>query len=153
MNEEAIKQQLRAFAAVRDWEQFHSPKNLAMALSVEVAELLEHFQWMTEAQSRAPEPETLAAIRDEVADVQIYLLRLADQLGIDIASAVQAKIVRNDQKYPADRVRGRALKYTAYAAADQPPADAPVMHSERTDRQRSTDSPDHGHDDGSTRGQ
>jgi len=152
MNEEAIKQQLRAFAAVRDWEQFHSPKNLAMALSVEVAELLEHFQWMTEAQSQAPEPETLAAIRDEVADVQIYLLRLADQLKIDVGSAVEAKIIRNDQKYPADRVRGRALKYTAYAASDQPSAQTPVTHSEQAGCQRFPDIADRDHDEGSTRG-
>jgi dCTP diphosphatase len=118
MNEDAIKRQLREFAAARDWERFHSPKNLAMALSVEVAELLEQFQWLTEAQSATPDPQTLAAITDEVADVQIYLLRLADRLGIEVGHAVQAKIVKNDRKYPADQVRGRALKYTAYRSPE-----------------------------------
>lgn len=114
MNIEQIQQQLESFAQERDWNQFHSPKNLAMALSVEAAELVEHFQWLTEAQSAAPEEEKRQAIASEIADVQIYLLRLADKLGVDIEAAVKAKMQHNDRKYPAERVRGSAAKYTEY---------------------------------------
>jgi dCTP diphosphatase len=106
----ALQQALRSFAAERDWEQFHSPKNLAMALSVEVAELLEIFQWLTEAQSAALEADTRAAVAEEVADVQIYLARLADRLDIDIPGAVENKLALNARKYPADQVRGSAAR-------------------------------------------
>lgn len=109
-----LQQQLREFASARDWDQFHSPKNLSMALSVEVAELLEHFQWLTEQQSAHLDADRLANVRLEAADVFIYLLRLADKLGIDLVRAAQDKIALNEQKYPADRVRGDSRKYSEY---------------------------------------
>ncbi len=108
---DALRDQLRAFAAARDWERFHSPKNLATALIVEAAELLEHFQWLTEEESRALPPETKAEVATELADVLLYLVRLADQLGIDLHAAAVAKIAANERKYPADQVRGSARKY------------------------------------------
>lgn len=110
----AIQHELESFARERDWNQYHSPKNLAMALSVEAAELVEHFQWLTEAQSAEPNEAKRQAIASEIADVQIYLLRLADKLGIDIEAAVASKMRENGAKYPADRVRGSAAKYTEY---------------------------------------
>lgn len=106
----ALQQTLREFAAERDWNQFHSPKNLAMALSVEASELVEIFQWLTEAQSAALDADTRAAVAEEIADVQIYLARLADRLNIDIPKAVDDKLALNAQKYPADQVRGSAAK-------------------------------------------
>ncbi|NLS76873.1 MAG: nucleotide pyrophosphohydrolase [Chloroflexi bacterium] len=111
---EELRERLRAFAAERDWEQYHSPKNLAMALSVEVAELMEPLQWLTEEQSRALSPETRLALAEEVGDVLLYLVQLADALGIDPLAAARAKLAANAAKYPADRARGRADKYTAY---------------------------------------
>jgi NTP pyrophosphatase (non-canonical NTP hydrolase) len=108
---DALRDRLRAFAAARDWERFHSPKNLATALIVEAAELLEHFQWLTEDESRALPPETKAEVATELADVLLYLVRLADQLGIDLHAAAAAKIAANERKYPADKVRGSARKY------------------------------------------
>lgn len=111
---EQIKLYLREFAEKRDWTQFHSPKNLAMALSVEVAELLEHFQWLTEEQSQQLQGEQLSPIADEIADVQLYLVRLADQLNVDIAQAIATKTVKNEAKYPVDKVKGSAKKYTHY---------------------------------------
>jgi dCTP diphosphatase len=112
MELENLREQLREFAAARDWEQFHSPKNLAMALSVEAGELLETFQWLTEAQSRTLTPEALAAASDEVADVLLYLIRLCDQLGIDPIAAANRKLLANAKKYPADKARGNSKKYT-----------------------------------------
>ena len=109
-----LSKALQAFAEERDWQQFHSPKNLAMALTVETGELLEHFQWLTEAESATPDAKAKAAIGKEIADVQVYLIRLADQLGIDIVSEVESKMAENAAKYPADRVRGSAKKYTDY---------------------------------------
>lgn len=103
---------LRAFAAARDWEQFHTPKNLAAALSVESAELLEHFQWLTEAQSQALSPDKKDEVAAEAADVFLYLLQLCDKLGIDLVAAAQAKMLVNAQKYPVDAARGTAAKYT-----------------------------------------
>jgi NTP pyrophosphatase (non-canonical NTP hydrolase) len=85
-----------------------------MALSVEVAELVEHFQWLSEEQSRSLAPEATSRVAEEIADIQIYLVRLADKLGVDIAHAVAAKLEQNTLKYPADEVRGRSSKYTAY---------------------------------------
>ena len=93
--------QLRAFAAARDWEQFHSPKNLASALSVEAAELLEHFQWLTEDQSRHLDAPAMQAVGQEIADVLLYLLQLADKLGLDVADEARKKLVLNAAKYPA----------------------------------------------------
>ena len=105
---------LRRFADDRDWTQFHSPKNLVMALTVEVAELVEHFQWMSEEQSHRPEADRHQAIALELADVLIYLVRIADILKVDLLATAAAKIELNRQKYPADRVRGKSNKYTDY---------------------------------------
>jgi dCTP diphosphatase len=109
---EDLREQLRSFAAAREWDQFHSPKNLAMALSVEAGELLEVFQWLTEEQSRALDPKAQAAVSDEIADVLLYLVRLGDKLGIDPVDAARRKLVENAQKYPADKARGSSKKYT-----------------------------------------
>jgi len=103
---------LREFAEARDWAQFHSPKNLASALSVEAAELLEHFQWLTEAQSRELSPEKKAAVAQELADVLLYLLQLSDKLAIDLLQAAQHKLALNAEKYPVERARGNSRKYT-----------------------------------------
>lgn len=111
---EELIQKLREFAAERDWEKYHSPKNLAIALSVEVAEILEHFQWLTEEQTRNLDPETLKKVREEVGDVQIYLARLADQLGISPLDAALEKLEINRQKYPPDKVRGNSRKSTEF---------------------------------------
>ena len=108
-----LRDALRTFAAERDWDQFHSPRNLATALAVEAAELLEPFQWLTEEQSRALPPETRAAVAEELADVLLYLVRLADKLDVDLAAAARAKIVRNGQKYPVEKARGSSRKYDA----------------------------------------
>ena len=105
---------LREFANERDWEQFHSPKNLAMALSVETAELLEHFQWMTEVESAKPTPEKLQQIQEEIGDVLIYLTRFADKLGIDPLDAAYKKLEINRQKYPVEKARGSAKKYSEF---------------------------------------
>ncbi len=110
---ESLRDQLRNFAAERDWDQFHSPKNLAAALAVEASELLEHFQWLTEAQSQQLPPETLDEVRAEVADVLLYLIRISDKLGIDLIEAAGAKIVLNAEKYPVEKARGSSKKYTA----------------------------------------
>ena len=109
-----LQRRLGDFAAQRDWDQFHSPKNLAMALSVEASELVEEFQWLTEEQSRALDPERHERVRLEAADVLIYLLRLADKLEIDLLRAAADKIALNELKYPAARVRGDPRKYTDY---------------------------------------
>lgn len=95
--------ELRSFVAARGWQRYHSAKNLAMALTVEVAELLEHFQWLSQEESDALDEAALAAVADEVADVQIYLLQLADRLGIGVERAVREKMVKNAVKYPAPR--------------------------------------------------
>jgi NTP pyrophosphatase (non-canonical NTP hydrolase) len=105
-----LRDVLRAFAAERDWEQFHSPKNLATALAVEAAELLEPFQWLTEAQSRELPEAARAAVEQELADVLIYLVRLADTLGVDLAQAARAKIAINAEKYPIEKARGTSRK-------------------------------------------
>ena len=102
---------LRAFAAARDWGQFHTPKNLACALSVEASELLEHFQWLTEAQSQSLTTDKKAEVAAEAADVFLYLLQLCDKLDIDLVAAAQAKMRVNAQKYPVDAARGRSTKY------------------------------------------
>lgn len=109
-----LQKQLRDFAAVRDWDRFHAPKNLSMALAAEAAELLEEFQWLTEAESAALDAARLERVELEAADVFIYLLRLADKLGIDLIAAAERKIALNDRKYPADKVRGDSRKYTEY---------------------------------------
>ena len=104
--------ELRRFAKERDWDQFHSPKNLAAALSVEAGEVLEHFQWLTGAQSRKLSAKKRAQIELELADVLLYLLRLSDQLHIDLLDAARRKIRINAKKYPSHRARGSAKKYT-----------------------------------------
>ena len=108
---QGLAKQLEQFAADRDWQQFHSPKNLSAALVVEAAELLEHFQWLTEDQSRALSPDKRDAVGAEVADVLLYLIQLASALGIDPIAAAQAKLQLNDLKYPVDRSHGSSKKY------------------------------------------
>ncbi len=107
-----LRDVLRRFAEARDWEQFHSPKNLAVAVSVEAAELLEHFQWLTDSQSADLPPEVRVKVGEEMADVLLYLVRLADKLGLDLVTCTQRKFRINAEKYPVDKARGNAKKYT-----------------------------------------
>jgi dCTP diphosphatase len=109
-----LSQQLANFARVRDWEQFHSPKNLSMALIAEAAELVEHFQWLTEEQSAQLPVEKLEEVRMELADIQIYLLRIAERLGVDLIKAAQEKMALNEHRYPAEKVRGSARRAAEY---------------------------------------
>jgi dCTP diphosphatase len=111
---EELKQKVLAFARERDWEQFHNPKNLAMALAAEAGELMENFLWMDAAESRraAAEPRRREAIEHEIADIVIYALQFANQTGIDLATAIAAKMEVNARKYPVDKARGRSEKYT-----------------------------------------
>jgi NTP pyrophosphatase (non-canonical NTP hydrolase) len=108
---QTIQHALRRFTEERDWAQFHSPKNLAMALAGETGELVAIFQWLSESQSATPDADTRQAIREEIADVQMYLLMLADKLDIDVAQAVADKMVVNARKYPAPAFAGSARKY------------------------------------------
>jgi NTP pyrophosphatase (non-canonical NTP hydrolase) len=103
-----LRDVVRRFLGERDWGQFHSPKNLSMSLAIEAAELMEHFQWIDIAESRRvkDDPEKIADVRDEVADVLCYLLALANELNIDLATAIRDKMVKNAVKYPAERSRG-----------------------------------------------
>ena len=105
----ALRQLVADFVRERDWNQFHSPKNLAMSLAIEAAELMEHFQWISAEDSRAiaQQPDKVAATAEELADVVSYALALANELGIDVAAAMQAKMLKNAQKYPAEQYRGR----------------------------------------------
>lgn len=109
-----FRERLRAFVAERDWERFHSPKNLAMALSVEASELVELFQWLTEAESAALDGDGRRRVEAELADVLWFLVRIADRLDIDLLEAAEAKFAENAKKYPADRVRGQSRKYSEY---------------------------------------
>ena len=109
-----IRKRVRQFFVEREWDQFHSPKNLSMALIVEAAEMVEHFQWLTEEQSSNLSPEKLAEIELELADIQIYLISLAEKLQLDLVAAVDKKLALNARKYPADKVRGSSKKYTEY---------------------------------------
>jgi dCTP diphosphatase len=109
---ENLRDELRRFAADRDWDQFHTPKNLAIALSVEAAELLEHFQWLTPEESQHLTTEGVEGIRLEMADVLLYLVRLADRLGVDLAASAFDKIAINAKKYPVALAKGSAKKYT-----------------------------------------
>jgi NTP pyrophosphatase (non-canonical NTP hydrolase) len=109
---EGLRDRLRSFAEARDWGVFHSPKNLAMALAAEAGELLEVFQWLTEAESRALAPAAKAAASEEIADVLLYLIRLADVLGIDPLAAAERKMAANAVKYPVAKARGTNRKYT-----------------------------------------
>ena len=107
-----LRNALRQFAADRDWDQFHSPKNLAIALNVEAAELLEHFQWVSDVESAVIPPATRAKVREELADVFLYLIRLADKLDVDLTIAAAEKIQINAAKYPIEKARGSSKKYT-----------------------------------------
>ena len=111
---EALRDRLREFARERDWDQFHTPKNLSMALIAEAAELVEHFQWVDGDKSHLLEEKLRPSVEEELADIFIYLVRIADKLGIDLYAAAERKIDINARKYPADRVRGSAKKYTEY---------------------------------------
>jgi NTP pyrophosphatase (non-canonical NTP hydrolase) len=108
---DALRDALRVFAGEREWGTFHSPKNLAMALSAEAGELIEVFQWLTEDESRHLEPAALDAARDELADVLLYLVRLADTLDVDLIDAARRKLAANAVKYPVDKARGSRRKY------------------------------------------
>jgi NTP pyrophosphatase (non-canonical NTP hydrolase) len=108
---DTLRARLRAFIAERDWDQFHNPKNLAMALVAEAGELVEHFQWLTPEQADALPPETLAEVEHEIADVLIFLVELADRLRIDPLTAAETKLALNAQKYPVEKARGKATKY------------------------------------------
>lgn len=109
-----LRDDLRAFARERDWEQFHTPKNLAMALSVEVAELVEHFQWLPTGADAELDEQKRIGIRHELADVLAYVIQLADKTNVDLAAALREKMELNRRKYPAERVRGDARKYSDY---------------------------------------
>ena len=104
-----LRQTIEDFVDRRDWHQFHSPKNLAMSMAIEAAELMEHFQWISAEQSRAvaDQPERLAAIAEELADVLCYALAMANELKLDVSTAVMQKMAKNEQKYPAEQYRGR----------------------------------------------
>ena len=112
MNIGELAGRLRAFARERDWEQFHAPKNLAMALAVEASELMEHFQWLSEQESGELPPAARQRVAEELADVFIFTVRLADRLGVDLEPAVEAKIRANAAKYPVEKCRGSHKKYT-----------------------------------------
>jgi dCTP diphosphatase len=104
-----LRELVEDFVARRDWHRFHTPKNLAMSLAIEAAELMEHFQWLTAEQSRAvtAQPEKLAEVAEELADVLCYALAMTNELGIDLSSTIRAKLAKNEQKYPAEEYRGR----------------------------------------------
>lgn len=107
-----LRDRLRVFAAERDWDQFHSPKNLAAALSVEASELLEHFQWLKEDESFALSAEKRAKVAEEIADVLLYLIRISDKLDVDVLASALKKIDANAKKYPVEKARGSMRKYT-----------------------------------------
>jgi NTP pyrophosphatase (non-canonical NTP hydrolase) len=110
-NLETLRVRLAEFAAERDWEQFHNPKNLAMALAGEAGELLEHFQWLTFALAARLPQAARAEVALEAADVLLFLVRLCDKLDIDLAAACEKKLALNAKKYPVDKARGKATKY------------------------------------------
>lgn len=117
MDLDQLRNELRVFAERRDWERFHTPKNLTMALAGETGELIEVFQWLTEEESAQvmEHPQRTAQVRDELADVFLYLTRLADVLGVDLLSVAAEKLERNEQRYPAEQVKGRAVKWSELA--------------------------------------
>jgi dCTP diphosphatase len=108
---ETLRARIAAFAAERDWEQFHNPKNLSMSVAIEAAELMEHFQWLTPAQAADLPASTRDELALECADVLLYLVRLCDKLDIDLAAAAGKKLALNAQKYPAEKARGKMTKY------------------------------------------
>ncbi len=105
-------EQIKNFNKERDWGQYHTPKNLSMALMIEAGELAEHFQWLTQDQSKTLNNETLGEVREEIGDVLIYLLNIADKLGIDPIAAAKEKILKNANKYPVNQAKGKITKYT-----------------------------------------
>lgn len=109
-----LRENLRAFVAARDWAQFHSPKNLAAGLATEAAEILEIFLWLTEAESSQLSADKMARLKDEIGDVQLYLVNLADKFSLDPLECASAKLAANEIKYPAERVRGSSKKYNEY---------------------------------------
>ncbi|MDO9205359.1 MAG: nucleotide pyrophosphohydrolase [Methylotenera sp.] len=111
---EELRQRISAFVEERDWVQFHTPKNLAMAMIVEAAELVEHFQWSTPQESQQLTPEKREAVSHELADTFVYLLRIAEVLHIDLIEAANQKIELNAKKYPVEKARGSNAKYTEY---------------------------------------
>lgn len=110
----ALRARVNAFVTERDWAQFHSPKNLAMAMIVEAGEVVEHFQWMTEEESRNLDAETKEQVGQELSDTLVYLLRIAEVCGIDLIEAANKKIDLNAQKYPVEKCKGSNAKYSAY---------------------------------------
>lgn len=111
---DALRGRVNDFVAERDWAQFHSPKNLAMAMIVEAGEVVEHFQWMTEQQSRHLDVQTKEQVGQELSDTLVYLLRIAEVCGIDLIEAANKKIDLNAQKYPVEKCKGSNAKYTSY---------------------------------------
>ncbi|MCK4622530.1 MAG: nucleotide pyrophosphohydrolase [Desulfuromonadales bacterium] len=114
-----LKAQMATFVRERDWEQFHSPKNLSMSIAIEAAEMMEHFQWLTVEQSRQLDDAACAEIGEELADILLYSLSMANILQLDLTATVLAKMEKNRRKYPADKVRGKAHKYTYYQTKDE----------------------------------
>ncbi|MCP3177513.1 nucleotide pyrophosphohydrolase [Desulfuromonas sp. KJ2020] len=114
-----LKEKMADFVRERDWEQFHTPKNLSMSIAIEAGELMEHFQWLTVEQSKNLSPAALQDIGEELADIVIYALSLANNLGLDMADTVLAKMEKNIRKYPSDQVRGKAHKYTYYVTNEE----------------------------------
>jgi len=109
-----LKERMRDFAERRNWDQFHAPKNLVMALAGEAGELIEHFQWLSESDSAHLDPGKLEEVAAEIADIQIYLVRLSDKLGVSIGDAVEKKIIENERKYPVEKSWGSSRKYTEF---------------------------------------
>lgn len=109
-----LKDHMARFVDERDWQQFHTPKNLSMSIAIEAAELMEHFQWLTVEQSKSLNEDALAEIGEELADIVIYSLSLSNYLGLDLSQTVLKKMDKNIRKYPKDQVRGKAHKYTYY---------------------------------------
>jgi NTP pyrophosphatase (non-canonical NTP hydrolase) len=113
-----LKDRMAQFVRERDWEQFHTPKNLAMSIAIEAAELMEHFQWLTVEESKKLQPEQLVDIGEELADIIIYSLSLSNTLGLDLSQTVLAKMEKNSRKYPSEKVKGKSHKYTYYQDND-----------------------------------
>lgn len=112
MDLKAIQQRIREFRDARDWMQFHNPKNLAISISLEASELLEHFQWRDFAESDAHAKQAKSALAEEAADIAVYLIEFCDNLGIDLEEAILAKLAKNAAKYPVEKAKGSAKKYT-----------------------------------------
>jgi dCTP diphosphatase len=109
-----LKNSMAEFVRERDWEQFHTPKNLSMSIAIEAAELMEHFQWMTAEESKALSPQASDEVGEELADIVLYALSLSNQLGLDLSETVLDKLAKNARKYPSEKVRGKSHKYTYY---------------------------------------